>query len=51
MPRGVAEYGRALYRTLHECDAPGIRAILVEAPPERDEWEAIWDRLRRAAAR
>jgi L-threonylcarbamoyladenylate synthase len=46
-PRG---YAQALYATLHDLDARGVDAIVVEAVPEGDAWAAIADRLRRASA-
>ena len=39
-----------LYRTLRELDAAGAERIIVEAPPAQPEWEAVHDRLQRAAA-
>lgn len=47
---GVApQYGHDLYANLRALDAASADAILLEAPPEGIAWEAIWDRLRRAA--
>jgi L-threonylcarbamoyladenylate synthase len=46
---GAAAAG--LYAALHDADAAGCDAIVVEAPPAGAAWEAIRDRLRRAAAR
>ncbi len=43
-------YAHNLYATLREMDHAGIDLIVVEAPPERSEWTAVADRLRRAAA-
>ncbi len=43
------EYGRALYATLRELDAASVHRILVEEPPTQPGWEAIHDRLGRAA--
>lgn len=48
MPPQAAEYARALYHALHELDASGAQVIEVEAPPA--EWEAVWDRLRKASS-
>jgi L-threonylcarbamoyladenylate synthase len=45
----VKAYAAALYRRLHELDLMGLSEILVEAPPDTAEWEAVWDRLRKAA--
>ena len=46
-----AAYGRALYATLRRLDRSGAARILVEAVPDGEDWAAIADRLRRAAAR
>lgn len=46
-PEAMAQ---ALYRTLRELDAAGVDLILVEAPPASVEWDAVRDRLTRAAA-
>jgi L-threonylcarbamoyladenylate synthase len=48
LPRNAAVYGSQLYAALHALDAQGLREIRIEAPPETPEWEAVWDRLRRA---
>lgn len=49
-PRDPARYGHDLYASLRALDAAGAREILVEAPPAAPEWEAVNDRLSRAAA-
>ena len=49
MPADPQEYGRVLYARLRDADTWGCRAILVELPPDACEWEAVRDRLRRAA--
>jgi L-threonylcarbamoyladenylate synthase len=49
MPTTAADYAASLYRRLHEADAGGYDWIAVDAPPETPDWEAIRDRLRRAA--
>ena len=43
-------YGHDLYANLRTLDASGARRILVEAPPKAPAWEAVNDRLARAAA-
>lgn len=43
-------YGHDLYANLRRLDASGARRILVEAPPQSADWEAVNDRLSRAAA-
>jgi len=50
MPRDPAGYARRLYAALRELDAAGCEQILVEAPPEASAWQAVRDRLKRAAA-
>lgn len=47
LPRDSGGYARLLYRTLRELDGRAP-LILIEAPPEGPEWEAVNDRLRRA---
>lgn len=48
LPREPGGYARGLYAALRELDGAGCETILVEAPPETDEWTAVRDRLRRA---
>lgn len=45
-----ARYGHDLYARLRELDTRGAKRILVEAPPATPAWEAVNDRLARAAA-
>jgi L-threonylcarbamoyladenylate synthase len=45
----VRAYTHDLYATLRELDSSGYRLLLVEAPPEGTEWEAVRDRLQRSA--
>lgn len=42
------EYARQLYSALAQLDKMGLEEIFVEAPPTSPEWDAIWDRLRKA---
>jgi len=49
-PHDCARYGHDLYANLRRLDASGARRILVETPPDTPEWEAVNDRLGRAAA-
>ncbi len=42
-------YAHALYASLRELDAAGCDLLLVERPPAGAAWDAINDRLRRAA--
>lgn len=48
-PGDPLEYARRLYSSLREVDSPVNHSILVEAPPMSEEWEAVRDRLFRAA--
>ncbi len=43
-------YGRELYAALRDLDVSDCDVILVETPPSASEWEAVRDRLARAAA-
>lgn len=45
-----ARYGHDLYANLRALDASGAKRIVVEAPPRTAAWEAVNDRLDRAAA-
>ena len=49
MPPKPEEYAAELYSTLHKMDGQGFDWIAVELPPDLPEWEAIRDRLVRAA--
>ena len=49
-PQDASGYGHDLYANLRRLDASGAARIVVEAPPESPEWEAVNDRLARAAA-
>jgi L-threonylcarbamoyladenylate synthase len=51
MPGDPVAYAAALYHALHQFDALGLNRIVVDLPPVSDEWLAVDDRLRRAAAR
>ena len=48
MPREPQAYAQRLYAALRELDSADCEQILVEAPPETAEWEAVRDRLKRA---
>jgi L-threonylcarbamoyladenylate synthase len=50
-PMDAADYGRSLYARLNDWDQQGFEELWLEAPPVMPEWEAVWDRLRRAAFR
>lgn len=49
LPDRPAECARRLYAVLHRLDDAGCNEIWVERPPVSGDWEAIRDRLRRAA--
>ena len=51
MPITAADYAAALYDVLHRADRTGLDWIAVDLPPDTPEWEAVHDRLRRAALR
>ncbi len=51
IPHDPEAFARALYAELHRCDEAGAELIVVEALPETNEWRAIADRLKRAAAK
>jgi L-threonylcarbamoyladenylate synthase len=50
MPTTPEDYAAFLYAALRELDNAGVSHINVEEPPHSPGWEAIHDRLRRAAA-
>jgi len=49
-PRDAAGYGHDLYALLRDLDRQRADAIFVETPPAASGWEAVRDRLARAAA-
>ena len=49
-PENAGPYAHDLYANLRTLDASGAGLILVEAPPGDATWEAVNDRLARAAA-
>ena len=51
MPLPPAEYAAILYEVLHQADAGNHSWIAVDRPPESADWEAIHDRLKRAATK
>lgn len=50
MPGDPKDYARVLYAQLREADTADCGCILIERPPTTMEWEAVQDRLGRAAA-
>lgn len=49
LPADAAEASRELYDLLHRLDAEGFEYVIVEAPPPEISWEALRDRITRAA--
>ena len=49
MPAEPGPYAHDLYAALRELDARGADLILVEQVPAGEEWDAVRDRLQRAA--
>ena len=49
MPAEAAAYAHRLYAALRQLDAGYFNMILAEAPPVGVDWQAVHDRLRRAA--
>ncbi|MDB6122610.1 MAG: Threonylcarbamoyl-AMP synthase [Pedosphaera sp.] len=50
IPHDAEAFARAIYAELHQCDEAGAELIIVETLPEGNEWQAIADRLKRAAS-
>jgi L-threonylcarbamoyladenylate synthase len=51
MPYSASDYAAALYQAFHQADAGNYNWIAVDLPPATPEWEAIHDRLERAATK
>ncbi|MEZ5456270.1 MAG: L-threonylcarbamoyladenylate synthase [Lysobacteraceae bacterium] len=51
LPGDPASYAQQLYAALHRLDQQGHPWIALESPPRTSAWEAVNDRLRRAASR
>ena len=51
LPAEPEAYAQRIYAELRELDALGLDLILLEAPPDTAEWEAVRDRLQRAAGK
>jgi L-threonylcarbamoyladenylate synthase len=49
LPSEPARYAAKLFATLRKLDGRSLPVILIQAPPDTPEWEAVWDRLRKAA--
>lgn len=50
MPDNAPQAAQALFASLRELDAMGVKLIWVETPPASPEWDGVRDRLQRAAA-
>ncbi len=50
MPKDPRAYGAVLYSALARLDSQSPNQILIEEPPVEPEWEAVWDRLKKASA-
>ena len=50
MPLPAVPYAAVLFEKLHAADHAGFDWIAVDRPPDRPEWEAVLDRLHRAAS-
>jgi L-threonylcarbamoyladenylate synthase len=50
LPATPDAYAAELYAALHRLDDAGVDVIVVGAPPDEPGWEALRDRLRRAAS-
>ena len=49
LPHDPVAYAALLYETLFDLDQIGLDRIYVEAPPQTRDWDAVWDRLKKAA--
>lgn len=49
LPPSAAAFGAGLYDALHDADAAGCDVLVIEQVPSAPEWDAIRDRLQRAA--
>jgi L-threonylcarbamoyladenylate synthase len=50
MPDDAAATARQLFAVLRQFDDLGVKLIWIETPPEGPDWDAVRDRLQRAAA-
>ena len=50
MPAQAGDYARDLYATMHALDAEGLDWIALDLPPDEADWQALRDRMTRAAA-
>lgn len=50
MPNKSGKYAQMLYAAMADMDARGLPHFSIQEPPDEPEWDAIWDRLRKATA-
>lgn len=50
MSRDPRKYASELYNALHILDQRSLSKISIQKPPETADWEAVWDRLRKAVS-
>jgi L-threonylcarbamoyladenylate synthase len=50
IPHDAEAFARAIYAELHRCDDEGAEMIIIEEVPDSPAWQAIADRVRRAAS-
>ena len=50
LPQEKVKYAELMYATLHELDMARVDNILVEHPPNTEEWLDVNDRLKRASS-
>ena len=50
LPKEKIKYAALMYTTLHELDMASVDNILVEHPPNTEEWLDVNDRLKRASS-
>jgi L-threonylcarbamoyladenylate synthase len=51
MPQPAGDYAAGLYDALHQADQGNFSWIAIDLPPNEPEWEAVHDRLKRAATK
>jgi L-threonylcarbamoyladenylate synthase len=51
LPLDSAAYAARMYAALYELDANDVARIVVQIPPDTEEWLAVRDRLYRASER
>jgi L-threonylcarbamoyladenylate synthase len=49
MPKDAYKYGQVFYSTLRLMDDKEVEKIYIELPPEKPEWYAIHDRIKKAS--